>query len=60
MQCIVYWGPQGPGSGGTQPPSAGTVWLYHWKRARSGSANEVHKIYKTQFFSNKNSAIPFH
>jgi len=23
MQCIVYWGPQRPGSGGAQPPSAG-------------------------------------
>jgi len=24
MQCIVYWGPQRPGSGGgSQPPSAG-------------------------------------
>jgi len=24
MQFIVYWGPQRPGSGGAQPPSAGT------------------------------------
>jgi len=23
MQFIVYWGPQRPGSGGPQPPSAG-------------------------------------
>jgi len=22
MQFIVYWGPQRPGSGGSQPPSA--------------------------------------
>jgi len=23
MQCIVCWGPYRPGSGGSQPPSAG-------------------------------------
>jgi len=23
MQCIVYWWPKRPGSGGLQPPSAG-------------------------------------
>jgi len=27
MQCIVCWGPQRPGSGGLQPPSAGPAYM---------------------------------
>jgi len=26
MQCIVYWGPQRPSAGGSQPPSAGPAY----------------------------------
>jgi len=54
MQCIVYWGPQRPSSGGPQPLSAGpgetyllsqAAWIVHYRWRATKPINFILKFY---------------